>query len=398
VNLRFARWLIAPAILVVACGMYRAAQGPAPPNLELVRDRPCTINPSYDDPRVVTNEQLHAVLARVRLPIGSPDTNKIIHALRLWGTAADFGADYWSGAAMRNYLMSDVAYRSRAGDSAPPLLLWAPDGTAVRPARQGDPHVATGSVHVDDLLATLAEIGTPLDAHLDTREGIMTVRQLLTRAMRRFHYSQAEYEWSAISYARYVFPVRSWRNDHGQTIDVDGLIDELIRRPLRQGVCAGTHRIEALVVLLRADDQAHVLKPAERRQIIAHLRRMADLLVAAQHPQGYWTKSWTEGSASLAEENVPLADRILATGHHLEWLALAPLEAQPPRESIVRAAQWLVQAMREVDDKTLDIEYGPFSHAARALSLWRDSEAFTAWQMTMPPARAANGNADNSAH
>ena len=77
---------------------------------------------------------------------------------------------------------------------------------------------------------------------------------------------------------------------------------------------------------------------------------------------------------------------ILATGHHLEWLALAPVEVQPPRESIIRAAQWLVQAMREVDARTLDIDYGPFSHAGRALSLWRGNEAFPAWQMTMPPA------------
>ncbi|MGD9645124.1 MAG: hypothetical protein AB7U73_05385 [Pirellulales bacterium] len=388
-NLRFARWLFAPAILLVACGMYRAAQGPAPPDLELVRDRPWTIGPLYDDPRVVTDEQLHAVLARVRLPIGTPDTNKIIHALRLWGPTAEFGGDFWSGPQMRDYLTSDVAYRARAGENAPPLLLPSPDGAAVRPARQGDPHLATGSVHVDDLLATLAEIGTPLDAPLDTRNGTLSVRQLLTQAMRRFHYSQAEPEWSAISYARYVFPVRGWRNDHGLKIDVDGLIDELIRRPLRQGVCAGTHRVEALVVLLRADDQAHVLKPAERRLILNHLRHVADLLVAAQHPQGYWTKSWTEGAAALAEEKVPLADRILATGHHLEWLALAPLEVQPPRESIVRAAQWLVQAMREVDDRTLDIDYGPFSHSARALSLWRHSEAFAAWQMTMPAADSA---------
>ena len=131
-NLRFARWLTAGVILAVACGMYRAAQGPAPPDLVLVRDRPWTITPVQDDPRVVTNEQLHAVLARVRLPSGSPDTNKIIHALRLWGPAADFGKKYWSGAAMRDYLTNDFAYRTHAGDSTPALLLWTPEGRAGR--------------------------------------------------------------------------------------------------------------------------------------------------------------------------------------------------------------------------------------------------------------------------
>ena len=61
-------------------------------------------------------------------------------------------------------------------------------------------------------------------------------------------------------------------------------------------------------------------------------------------------------------------------------MALAPPETLPPRESIVRAAQWSVRAMLEVDDHLLDQKYGPLTHAARALCLWRGMEPYEAWR------------------
>ena len=56
------------------------------------------------------------------------------------------------------------------------------------------------------------------------------------------------------------------------------------------------------------------------------------------------------------------------------------MKSSPPRETIVRAGQWLVRAMLEVDDETLQTEFGPFSHAARALCLWRGAEPWAVWQ------------------
>src|SRR5205085_532920 len=134
-------------------------------------------------------------------------------------------------------------------------------GVRARPSLLRDVHEASGAVHTDDLLATLAEIGTPLSQPLDTRQGTTTVGELLHGALHRFHLEQQEFEWSAISYARYVLPVTSWTNQHGQRISVDDLVDDLINHPLEEGVCGGTHRLEALVVLLRADEQAHALSP-----------------------------------------------------------------------------------------------------------------------------------------
>jgi hypothetical protein len=83
----------------------------------------------------------------------------------------------------------------------------------------------------------------------------------------------------------------------------------------------------------------------------------------------------------VGAENAPtLHDKLLVTGHHLEWLALAPEEVQPPREAVVRAAQWLVTALMEMDEKQIAAAYGPYSHAARALCLWRGVDPFEFWK------------------
>jgi hypothetical protein len=80
------------------------------------------------------------------------------------------------------------------------------------------------------------------------------------------------------------------------------------------------------------------------------------------------------------ENPAPLHDRLLVTGHQLEWLALAPEEVQPPRQTVIRAAQWLARTLVEMDQKELVDSYGPYTHAARALCLWRSVEPAAAWK------------------
>ncbi|HZZ70613.1 MAG TPA: hypothetical protein VFE24_00050 [Pirellulales bacterium] len=367
-------------LLAIGCGAYRLLAEAPPPKIVLLRGEPWCVLPRYDLPPIATDAQLRAVLERMKPPAGKANTNVLVHALRLWGPTVDFGDPAIpSGPEMRAYFLQDAAFQRWAGADAPPLFALDPAGARVRPALLNNPFEQSGSVHVDDLLATLGEIGTPLAQPLDTRDGRTSVENLLFGALHRFHLEQQEYEWTAISYARFVAPQTSWTNEHGQRITVEELVDDLIQHPVEEGVCGGTHRLEALVVLLRVDDQAHFLAPRTRRKITVHLGRVSAYLVRAQAPQGYWTRGWIRGAPPRAGEKLDLGDEILLTGHHLEWLALAPPEVQPPRETIIRAGQWLVRAMLEVDHDTLTKWYGPFSHAARALCLWRSVNPADVW-------------------
>lgn len=398
---RISRVVLPPLLILVALIVYRmVAGGSHQTALTFSRNEPLVIAPRFDDPRVVTDEQLAAVLDRVKPPSEPVVTNSMVHALRLWGAEADFGdAKIPSGQQLRDYFLDDAVFRRFAGAKAPPLFYKGLNGIEVRSFDDRVTDRETSSHHADDLLATLAEAGVPLDATLKLRDGEAKVSDLLETSLRRFHLDQLEYEWTAIAYARYVFPQREWRNKYGQRIDVDQLVDEIVCHPLELGPCNGLHRLEALAVLYRADEQVHALSSRTKMKILAHMKGVSQLLADSQHSQGYWTREWPKGTVATAplspggrgaggEGETPakaapvasLHDQLLVTGHHLEWLALAPDEVQPPRETIVRAGQWLARTLVEMDQKDLTATYGPYSHAARALCLWRSKEPLAAWK------------------
>lgn len=380
---RISRIVLPPLVVFVALLAYRLiAGGQAQITVQLPRNEPLVIGPRYDDPRVVTDEQLAAVLDRVNPPVQTVNTNNFVHALRLWGANADFGDSKTpTGRELRDYFLDDATFRRFAGEAAPPLFYRGMNGIEVRSFNDRVTDRETSSYHADDLLATLAESGVPLDATLRMRDGEAKVSDLLESSLRRFHLDQLEYEWTAIAYARYVFPQPEWRNRYGQRIDIDLLADEILGHPPGLGPCNGLHRLEALAVLYRADEQSPSLSKRTKLKILTHMKQVSMLLANAQSSEGYWSREWPQGKAS---KNPSLHDQLLVTGHHLEWLALAPEEVQPPRETIVRAGQWLACTLVEMDEKQLLEAYGPYTHAARALCLWRSKEPLAAWRAGNP--------------
>jgi len=382
-SLNVIRWSMPSVLLLSACALYRLtlASSEVGP-VRVTHRRPNVIAPRYNEPRVATDEQLHRVLARVRPRAEQIDTNVIVHALRLWGPEVRFDDPAWlDGPTMLAYFLDDATYRRLAGDDAPPLFEMVPDGLRTRLRRSDGLRPRLAAVHEDDLLATLAECGVPLDTPLVTRDGTYQVADLLEGSMRRFHRTQQEYEWTAISFARYLFPTSRWHNRFGEPLDVREMVAELVEQSPPAGVCAGTHRLEALVVLNRADEASGALPRATRRNILKHLGRISATLQQTQATEGSWDRWWAGGRPTEdSPEDRSLYTKILVTGHQLEWLAFAPPEVQPPRENIVRAGQWLVRAMLEIEDRQLQEHFGPLSHAARALCLWRGKEPADMWR------------------
>ena len=75
----------------------------------------------------------------------------------------------------------------------------------------------------------------------------------------------------------------------------------------------------------------------------------------------------------------PLFKKVIATGHHLEWLAIAPKELHPPREMILKAADWVIKTTTEQTDKEIGERYTFFSHVGNALALWRKTHPADFW-------------------
>jgi hypothetical protein len=338
---------------------------------------PLQIAPRYDRPDIVSDEQLSRILTKLqpRFRGPKPRINHVDHALRFWGVEATFAdPDALSGSELRELLVDHRVFAEAWGPKTKPFLVPDTRGEDLLAFRTKAGQ-ATAS-HVDHTLAGLAEVGTPLDFPLITPKGEMTLRAAFDQSFREFSLNQEEYEWSTLVFLHYLPQVKQWYSTEGQQITWDLLADRLMRQRLAHGVCFGQHRLHALALLLRVDEDRQLLSIDGREGIVAYLKDAARRLTETQHADGYWDGRWPGDEAeglTIPAKN-PLgdqADRLLATGHILEWLAFAPAECLPPDETLVRASQWLVRELDGLTPQQVDQFYPFLTHAGRALTLWR---------------------------
>ena len=283
-----------------------------------------------------------------------------------------------NGPELVEYLTDYGSQMASFRGNAVPLFAERPDGLAVNWGNQPGE-----SVHHDHWLACLTEAGAPLDTPIfgPNRRGD-TLNDALQEALRDFEPNERETEWSVMAFGFWLAPEhRSWTNRDGRTIDFNLLADVLMRGDLRYGVCGGTHRVYSLMVLLRLDDEHELLAATTREAVYNHLRSIRDRITQSQYPDGHWGSDWPDGS--LAMEH-PLAEphyrMVIATGHQLEWLALAYEDLLPPRENIHRAARWLIDTVRETPQEDIHSQYTFYSHVGNALALWRKTTPPDAWK------------------
>jgi hypothetical protein len=386
--------LVQLAILVVGVGYgtHRFREFQVVRQQPIPQTEPLKIAPRYDRPDVVTDEQLSQVLTvlQPRLRGPKPRINYVDHALRFWGVEASFAdPQALSGVELRELLVDHRVFAEAWGPKTKPFLVPDTRGEDLLAFRTRSGQ-ATAS-HVDHTLAGLAEVGTPLDFPLITPNGEMTLQAAFDQAFREFSLNQDEYEWSTLAFLHYLPHVKEWYSTEGQQITWNRLADRLMRQRLAQGVCFGQHRLHALALLVRVDEDRQLLSAEGRARIIAYLKDATERLARTQHADGYWDGRWPgderEGPTTAARS--PLgdqADRLLATGHILEWWAFAPPECLPPDETLVRAGQWLVDGLTGLTPPQIDQFYPFLTHGGRALSLWRSR-----WPHEVPLIEPADG-------
>ncbi len=348
--------------------------------LPVPRPKALVLQPLYDDPHVVSFEQLAAVLRKIRPTFERKKlkSNHVEHALRMWGVDATFRDPHaLSGREMLEYLTDQRRVRESWGDGVEPMLTDGPVGVVVNWGSERG-----RSYHHDHLLACVTEAGVSLEQPVVTASGaVRTFADVLEQALYDFRYDERETEWSTLAFALWLPPTRQWKAPDGRRLSFDLLAERLLRGDLLRGVCAGTHRVYSLLVLLRLDDQWDLLSDRVRQRVERRLARVRDLLVASQREDGRWPFNWPDGAdADKSEQKYETYEDVIATGHHLEWLALAPPELQPPRERIVRAAQWVVQQAARVTPSDLKRQYTFYTHVGNALALWRHTTPFRFWR------------------
>jgi len=222
--------------------------------------------------------------------------------------------------------------------------------------------------HRDIFLATFAEQGLPLSTPLKVNSTTtLTIAALLNDSFATFDLRQSEIEWSAIAYALYASDRANWSDNGGNQTTFDQLAGALIDRELAKCSCAGAHVLMAMTYLSRIDAEAHLLSEAKRHALSERLANCVRIVLSQQRDDGSWSNPWTRGFDDQTDREF---ERLLVSGHILEWLEYLPAELQPPSGTYIRAVHWLIPRLNRIQHYPTFNSIGwtcPWTHAACAL-------------------------------
>ena len=354
-----------------------ALRQPYPLTVNLRSSTATVITSLHADERVISDADLQQAL-RMLIPRFSRSQlrpNLIEHALRTWGSTIDFGdPDAISGPEMAAFLTDSARHLESWNNKVDPMIDDAPQGVYVPFGG-----ARSNSVHHDHALAALTESGLALDYPVITPRRTTSVRYILDEALRDFRLDGVEPEWSVLSFGLWMAQdgITEWHNGSGRRISFDSLVNRLVREAMQRGVCLGTHRVYTLAALLRLHhmhDQT-LLRPATAEVAARYLHEVQRRIEQSQNEDGSWSVNWMQlpEGPEIPTDDSPLNRSIIATGHHLEWMAISPEEFHVPREQIIKAGEWLTQQLLASSPEDVELNYTYYSHVVRALALWRGS-------------------------
>lgn len=325
-----------------------------------------------------------------RLPPASPKPMPSIvmstHALRLWGADSQFSEtavvpegyhfQVWrfSCPTLVRFLLDHNVYKSYY-DNAEPFLRSTEHGIGVRfkPGNFMDRpvnHWPDCDAHIDKMISVLAQIGIPSNHPVYAPDRSGSVVDLLRDSMLRFVPEQ-ELEFSCTAYLHYLKLPAIWENRHGDRVELNEMLRRLVAKELGDGACVGTHVQHVVSLALHVDRDDRFLDTTTRRELEDHLRLASRRLELSQESSGAWPPDWslTGQHKELVASEGTAAARLRVTGHHLEWIALAPSSLRPADESIRRAIMFIQRTLRELPGDNYYHNYTALTHAVRALVL-----------------------------
>jgi hypothetical protein len=278
--------------------------------------------------------------------------------------------------AVNSELQGDVERVLRQADfrrtfpRSPPLFFRSSYGWEVRQRTAPNvQHHWEYEHHVDQFLATCAEIGVPLGLPVETDFGSFTVGELLDASRRSFDASQ-EICWSLVAYCGYLPDEMRWENRFGETCSYESMAEAILALPLDRGTCGGTHKQFALAFLLRHASLRSISADL-RRRCEDYLSQSSRLLERSQLPNGAWSPLWANGSSTVTDnrDDGPIRgdDLVRITGHQLEWIEILPTSLRPSSACISRALQFLIDGLKRSDSTSIQRDYCAYSHAACVL-------------------------------
>lgn len=343
------------------------------------------------------------IIDRFRIGEGA-DVAKVVHALHVFSQEPSL-LDRWElGVSdLEQVLLDQTVAAKWYKDEL--FIVRTGQGLRFVTGAGGIAHGLVGQPHIDQIAALFGELRLPASTLISVTDGAATIDDVLRESSSNFRLA-GEFEWSVLVRARYFPSCRTWTNRFGESYDFDDVCRALIAKPLDRGSCGGTHALYALAAVAQICADAGSLSPAVAKFAGDYLRATGKFLVDHQLPNGSfephwyceivrqpwhrrmvadavkqldavaWLPSASRDACSGSTLGLGEAQHVLVTGHHLEWMMLLPVDAQPPPIHIRRAAGLLKNALAGASELEIKRNYCPYSHALAVLLALRRSGGY----------------------
>ena len=354
------------------------------------RENPIQIEPCRDLASCVTDNQIKTALS-VSLPLWHPPSiPSLVHELKLWGKEAGFtkeqvGGNGRDGQGIVDALLNDSICRKQT------VRLGNSDGGAylidshfgIHPIQSGsyDAIEYRGETHFGKIMMIMGLSNVPLSTCVTSasgREG--TLADILQDTIMNFNWFQ-ELEFVGCALAYWLPPERSWTNQFGEVFTFDELMEHLLAQPLGKGCCGGTHVPYTVITLLRIDEQTQILSTKTNKKAKNWLKQVSLAIEKSILSNGTLPRDWGMNGQNGFLYGEKVLDNITITGHHLEWIAITPVELRPSDEVIQR----LVEGNSKQIELLPEYKYRSFktllpcSHAAKAMCMMRGVDPYQQW-------------------
>ena len=231
-----------------------------------------------------------------------------------------------------------------------------------------------GQGHEDQWLAVISQCGLTHKQPIVVGERTFQIYDLLKQSMYDT-YEGKECSWSLIGLSRYLVPVdQEWQARDGETWSVERMIgmeagDEgQWEQHINDAACGETHRLIGMTMALERYREQYPDNELSGGWQAAQQRIQWAIRAARQHQlsNGAFSLNYFQRSSNSPD----LAEHLGATGHTLEFLALALDEEQLREPWVTRAANYLCGLFEKTQQ--IDLECGALYHAAHGLVLYRE--------------------------
>lgn len=217
--------------------------------------------------------------------------------------------------------------------------------------------------HEGQFLAILAQSSVPRDFPIIVGKTRYKVNDLIRYEMSTCR-EKSELTFKLIAFAHYLSARHVWRDDRGQTWNLEKLVKEELDQPVVGAACGGTHRLMGLsyALMMRRRYNEPIVNNWARAE--AYVDDFVQYAWTLQNPDGSFSTNWFEGRANEPD----IERKVQTTGHILEWLIFTLPAERLDDPRIAEALNFLLANIYDQRDKAWPI--GPRGHSLRAMALY----------------------------